>query len=312
MKVIFMGTPDFALPALQALPTGGCLVAAVVTRSDKPGGRGKKLRPSPVKTYALQEGLTVLQPENLYEPEFVRRLEEIKPDAVVVAAYGRLLPPWLLALPRFGCLNVHASLLPKYRGAAPIHRAVLNGEKETGVTIMQMDAGLDTGDIILQERTPIGADDTAGNVHDRLAELGGKLLIDALALVAAGRAKPIKQDDAQSSYARPLTGADEIIDWTSDALAIKNQVRGLHPWPVARTTVGGKLLKIWRVDIQDSEIKACHKPGQVLETVAGRGVAVQAGRGLVVLREVQLEGKKRLPVEEFLKGHPIAPGTELV
>jgi len=312
MKVIFMGTPEFALPSLRALVENGCRVAAVVTRSDKPGGRGKKLRPPPVKTYALQERLRVLQPENLREPEFVRLLEEIKPDAVVVAAYGRILPAWLLALPRFGCINVHASLLPAYRGAAPIHRAVINGETETGVTIMQMDAGLDTGDIIVQAGVPIGADDTTGDVHDRLAELGGKLLVDALALVAAGRARPVKQDDAKSSYAHQLSGADEIINWTRDALSIKNQVRGLNPWPVARTNLGDKLLKVWRVDIREPESTADRKPGQVLEAGAGRGITVQAGRGIVVIRELQLQGKKRMDVEEFLKGNPVSSGTELV
>lgn len=311
MKIVFMGTPDFALPSLRALVEKGFRVTAVVTRPDKPGGRGKKLRPPPVKNYALQEHLRVLQPENLHEPGFIRLLEEITPDAVVVAAYGRILPAWLLTLPRFGCINVHASLLPAYRGAAPIHRAVISGETKTGVTIMQMDAGLDTGDIIIQEQAPIDADDTTGDVHDRLADLGGRLLINALELITAGLAKPVRQKDAISSYAHPLSGADEIIDWTRDAKSIKNQVRGLNPWPVARTSLGGKLLKLWRVDVQEPESRTDRKPGQVLEAGPGRGITVQSGRGIVVIRELQLEGKKRMSVEEFLKGHPVSGGTEL-
>ncbi len=312
MRVVFMGTPEFALPSLRALVEKGFRVEAAITRPDKPGGRGKKMRPTPVKTYALQEHLRVLQPENLHEPGFIRLLEEIKPDAVVVAAYGLILPAWLLALPRFGCINVHASLLPAYRGAAPIHRAVINGEKKTGVTIMQMDAGLDTGDIIIQEQVPIGADDTTGVVHDRLAELGGRMLARALGLLAEGRAKPVKQDDAASSYARPLSGADEIIDWNSDALSIKNRVRGLNPWPVARTSLGEKLLKIWRVDVRDLAGRLERKPGQVLEAGAGKGITVQAGSGIVVIKELQPAGKKRMSAEEFLKGNPVYAGTELM
>jgi len=312
MKVVFMGTPDFALPPLRALVENGYRVEAVVTQPDRPGGRGKKLRPPPVKTYALQKNIEVLQPENLREPGFYHLLRDIEPDAIVVAAYGRILPAGILELPRFGCINVHASILPAYRGAAPIHRAVINGEKETGITIMQMDAGLDTGDIIVQDRVPIGVDDTTGDVHDRLAELGGGLLVLALELIADNRVSPLKQDDTKSSYAHMLSGADEIINWERDALSIKNQVRGLNPWPVARTRLKDKLLKVWRVDIQDTGRRAAGKPGQVLQASANKGIIVQTGSGTVIIRELQLQGKKRMSVEDFLKGNPIPDGTELV
>jgi methionyl-tRNA formyltransferase len=312
MKVVFMGTPDFALPSLRALVENGYQVEAVVTQPDRPGGRGKKLRPPPVKIYALQKNIQVLQPEKLREPNFYRLLRDIEPDAIVVAAYGRILPARILELPRYGCINVHASLLPAYRGAAPIHRAVINGEKETGITIMQMDAGLDTGDIIIQDRVPIGLDDTTGDVHDRLAELGGELLVSALELIAGGLARPVKQDGDNSSYAHMLSGEDEIINWARDALSIKNQVRGLNPWPVARTRLRDKLLKVWRVDIQDTERKAAGKPGQVLHASANRGIIVQTGSGMVIIRELQLQGKKRMSVGEFLKGNPVSDGTELV
>ena len=312
MKVVFMGTPEFALPSLRALVENGYRVEAVVTQPDRPGGRGKKLRPPPVKTYALQENIPVLQPEKLRETGFYRLLRDIEPDAIVVAAYGRILPDKILELPRYGCINVHASLLPAYRGAAPIHRAVINGEKETGITIMQMDAGLDTGDIIIQDRVDIGLDDTTGDIHDRLAEQGGSLLVLALELIANGRVRPVKQDDAKSSYAHMLSGQDEIINWTRDALSIKNQVRGLNPWPVARTRLREKLLKIWRVEIQDIDCKAAGKPGQVLDASGHRGIIVQTGSGIIIIRELQLQGKKRMSVGDFLKGNPIATGTELV
>jgi len=311
MKVVFMGTPDFALPPLHALVENGYRVEAVVTQPDRPGGRGKKLRPPPVKTYALQENIQVLQPEKLLEPSFYQLLRDIKPDAIVVAAYGRILPARILELPRYGCINVHASMLPAYRGAAPIHRAVINGEKETGITIMQMDAGLDTGDIIIQDKVPIGLDDTTGDVHDRLAEIGGGLLVTALELIANGRISPVKQDDNKSTYAHMLSAADEIINWERDALSIKNQVRGLNPWPVARTRLKDKLLKVWRVDIQTTERRVAGKPGQVLHASANRGIIVKTGSGMVIIKELQLQGKKRMGVGDFLKGNPISDGTEL-
>jgi len=213
MQVVFMGTPDFAVPALQALLRNNYEIAAVVTQPDKPGGRGKKLRPSPVKVAALAAGLAVYQPAKVREPDFIKVLRELNPDIIVVAAFGQILPAEILELPQYGCINVHASLLPAYRGAAPIHRAIINGEQQTGVTIMQMDTGLDTGDMLLQGRVQIGLDDTVELVHDRLAELGGDLLLQALELIDSGQALPVPQEDNLSCYAAMLNREDELICW---------------------------------------------------------------------------------------------------
>lgn len=313
MNVVFMGTPEFAVHSLRALVESGYRVETVVTQPDRPGGRGKKMRPPAVKTFALEQGLRVCQPEKVREPEFVRYLGSLQPDVVVVAAFGRILPGEILTLPRYGCINVHASLLPAYRGAAPIHRAVINGERETGITIMQMDAGLDTGDIIIQKSLPIGPDVTAGEVHDRLAEMGGRLLVQALELIEAGRAERVPQDDARSSYAPVLTRDDEIIDWSRDAAAIKNLVRGLNPWPGARTAWNGRVLKVWRVQLvqKPGPTFTGALPGQVVRFGADCGIIVQTGRGLLSVDELQLQGKKRLGAFEFIKGNPLKPGTVL-
>lgn len=311
MRVVFMGTPDFAVPSLRALLKNQYEVAAVVTQPDRPAGRGKKMRPSPVKTAALEAGLPVLQPGTIRDPAFIETLRDLNPGVVVVAAFGQILPAAVLNMPPHGCINVHASLLPAYRGAAPIHRAVINGETTTGVTIMQMDTGLDTGDIIIQEAVDIGPDDTTGMVHDRLAVLGGDLLVVALEQVRSGHARPVPQDDAKSSYAPVLTREDEIIDWRRDAPSIKNQVRGLNPWPGARTSLGDKLLKIWRVDVADAGAAAPGTPGQVLDTGNWGGVPVQTGRGIIIIKELQLQGKRSMDAAQFLRGNPVAPGTVL-
>lgn len=311
MRVVFMGTPDFAVPSLRALLKNQYEVAAVVTQPDRPAGRGKKMRSSPVKTAALEAGLPVYQPGKIRDPAFIETLRVLSPDVVVVAAFGQILPAGVLNMPPYGCINVHASLLPAYRGAAPIHRAVINGETETGVTIMQMDTGLDTGDIIIQEAVAIGPDDTVGMVHDRLAALGGELLVRALEQIKGGRAQPIPQDDAKSSYAPMLTRGDEIIDWRRDARSIKNQVRGLNPWPGARTSLDDKLLKIWRVDVAEESPAGAGPPGRVLEADAGRGILVQTGRGMIIIEELQLQGKKSMDAAQFLRGNPVAPGTIL-
>lgn len=309
MKVVFMGTPDFAVPSLRALLQNNFEVPAVITQPDRPSGRGKKLKPSPVKTAALEAGLPVHQPEKIREPGFIELLRGLNPDVIAVAAFGQILPADILDLPPFGCVNVHASLLPAYRGAAPIHRAVMNGERETGVTIMQMDTGLDTGDMLLQEKVPIGPDDTVGAVHDRLAVLGGRLLVEALRQLAAGRVRPVPQDDARSSYAPMLTGADEIIRWDRDAREIKNQVRGLNPWPGARTSLAGKMFKIWRV-VEDVDYNGeAGEPGQVLEAGQECGLLVQTGNGILSIEELQLQGKKRMSAARFLRGNPLVPGS---
>ncbi|WP_027363629.1 methionyl-tRNA formyltransferase [Desulfotruncus alcoholivorax] len=310
MKVVFMGTPDFAVPTLKEIINAGHEVAAVVTQPDRPGGRGKKIKMAPVKLAAGELGLQVFQPDKVRDPGFVQELRRLNPELIVVAAFGRILPGEILNLPRYGCINVHASLLPAYRGAAPIHRAVINGERETGVTIMLMDAGLDTGDMLLQEKITIGPEDTVGVVHDRLAVLGGRLLVKAMELIQTGRAKPVPQDDSKSSYAAMLKREDEIICWAEDAVVIKNRVRGLNPWPGARTELEGKVLKIWRVSLAgDAPVQG--KPGQVLEASAGRGILVRAGNAVLSLDELQLQGRKSMRAADFLRGNPLTPGIFL-
>jgi len=311
MQVVFMGTPDFAVPALQALLRNNYAIAAVVTQPDKPGGRGKKLRPSPVKVAALAAGLAVYQPAKVREPDFIKVLRELNPDIIVVAAFGQILPAEILELPQYGCINVHASLLPAYRGAAPIHRAIINGEQQTGVTIMQMDTGLDTGDMLLQGQVQIGLDDTVELVHDRLAELGGDLLLQALELIDSGQALPVPQEDNLSCYAAMLNREDELISWEREAWAIKNQVRGLNSWPGARTLLEDKLLKIWQVSVVEDYPAGSAKPGQVLEASTDRGILVQTGAGVLSINELQLQGKKQMQAAEFLRGHTLVVGTKL-
>lgn len=314
MKVVFMGTPDFAITSLEALLQNNFEVVAVVTQPDRPAGRGKKMRPSPVKTAALKAGLPVYQPQKIADPGFIQTLTRLNPEVIVVVAFGQILPREILKLPRYGCINVHASLLPGYRGAAPIHRVVMNGERETGVTIMQMDAGLDSGDMLTQEKITIGPDDTAGIIHDKLAALGGKLLIQALHLIKRGLITPVPQDDKKSSYARMLGRQDEVINWQQSAAAIKNQIRGLNPWPGARTTLGGKLLKIWRVDVAEGQgigVQQGSRPGQIVGEPSDQGILVQTGDGVLVILELQLQGKKSMDVATFLRGTPVTPGTVL-
>ncbi len=312
MKVVFMGTPDFALPSLRALLQSNHTVAAVVTQPDRPAGRGKKMRPPPVKTLARQAGLPVYQPEKIGETGFLNALHALDPEVIVVAAYGRILPKKILDLPPYGCINVHASLLPAYRGAAPIQWAVINGEKETGITIMQMDEGLDTGDILMQGRITIGEDDTAGTVHDLLASLGGQLLVQTLDKLARGQIRPVPQNHALASYAPPLTTAHAVINWANDAVAVKNQVRGLHPWPGARTYLGDKLLKIWRVSVPGRVPgNGGGPPGRVLAADGEKGLLVQTGRGIIKIEELQLQGKRQMPAALFLRGNPVLPGEVL-
>lgn len=311
MRIVFMGTPDFAVLSLQALMQNNYDIAAVVTQPDKPGGRGKKLRSSPVKAAARAAGLTVYQPAKVREPSFIEVLRGLCPDIIVAAAFGQILPAEILYLPQYGCINVHASLLPAYRGAAPIHRAVINGEKQTGITIMQMDTGLDTGAMLLQGKVPIDPDDTVGMVHDRLAELGGQLLPEALDLIKNGRARPAAQDDSRSSYAAMLTRADELVRWERDALNIKNQVRGLNPWPGARTVLEGKILKIWRVSIAQDGPTGGAEPGRILKAYFNQGILVQTGNGILKIDELQLQGKKQMTASEFLRGHSLDAGIKL-
>ncbi|OPX88896.1 methionyl-tRNA formyltransferase [Pelotomaculum sp. PtaB.Bin117] len=308
MRVVFMGTPDFAVPSLKALVEAGHDVRAVITQPDRPKGRGKKYAPPPVKEAAQSLKLPVLQPAQVKEPEFIEQLRSYSPEVIVVVAYGRILPPAILSLPEHGCVNVHASLLPKYRGAAPIHRAVINGEKVTGITTMFIDEGLDTGDMILKEKVPILGEDTVGDLHDRLSVAGARLLVETLDMIGRGRAPRIPQT-GESSYAPVLTGADELIIWDKPAQDIYNLIRGMNPWPGARTYLGEKMLKIWRAGVLDDEqTLAC--PGRVMGTVR-EGVLVGTGRGLLVITELQMQGAKRMSAADFLRGTPAPLGVIL-
>lgn len=307
-KVVFMGTPDFAVPPLNALVEDGYLIACVVTQPDRPRGRKQRLTPPPVKVAAQNHGLEVWQPESIRASEAVERLRTFSPDLIVTVAYGQILPKSVLDMPAHGCINVHASLLPKYRGGAPIHWALINGERETGVTLMYMVEALDAGDILTQRRVPITADDTAGSLHDKLSKAGAELLRKSLPSILRGDVTPTPQDDALATYAPNVTRADERIDWTQSAEAIVNRIRGLNPWPVAYTTLNGNIFKIWRAEPVQSQASA--PPGTVVR-VDERAIHVSAGKGEVRLLEVQPAGKKRMGTDQFLRGTKIIDGMKL-
>ncbi len=312
MRVVFAGTPEFAATALQRLHAAGFEIPLVLTQPDRPAGRGMKLQASVVKLFAQTQGIPVAQPRGLRldgkyaeDAEAAREaLRAARPDVMVVAAYGLILPPWVLELPPRGCLNIHASLLPRWRGAAPIHRAIEAGDAETGITIMQMDAGLDTGDMLLVEREPIRADDSTAGLHDRLAALGGRLIVEALELAACGGLKPVKQPDAGATYAHKIEKAEAAIDWRQPAAAIERRLRAFDPFPGATAVLGGETIKLWRAQT----CTAAGLPGAVL-AVSDAGVEVACGEGSLRLTELQRAGGKRLPAAAFLAGHPIAPGA---
>lgn len=305
MKIVFMGTPEFAVPSLAALIETGHEVAAVFTRADKPVGRKQVMTAPPVKILAQEKGIPVFQPNTLRGAETEENIARIRPDAIVVAAYGRILPQNILNLPRFGCVNVHGSLLPKYRGAAPIQQAVLDGEPVTGVTTMQMAEGIDTGDILLSERTQIGPEETSGELTVRLAGIGARLLIRTLSGIEQGTVVPIPQNDAASSYASMLTKERSPINWSHTADRIHDQVRGLSPWPGAATVFEGKKLKVRRTRRAGTGTGV---PGQILP---GGELKVVCGEGTVLeLLEVQPEGGKKMSGPDFLRGHPVQ-GTVL-
>ena len=301
-----MGTPDFAVPSLQALLEAGHAVCGVFTQPDKPKNRGMKLQASPVKEFALSKEIPVFQPGKLRDGTALAQMQSLDPELIVVAAYGRILPEDILNAPPYGCINVHSSLLPKYRGAAPINWAILNGEKETGVTIMHMATELDAGDIILQRSTPIGPDETAPELFDRLAQMGGALLVEAVAQLQAGTAPQIPQDGSQATYAPMLSRELSPLDWSKPAQALHNQVRGLLPWPAAAGVFSGIRCKVFLTDIIDHTTTA--KPGTVVE--AGKGGIVMAcgGGSLLRILELQPDGKKRMAAADFLRGHPLATG----
>ena len=305
-RIIFMGTPDFACPTLQGLIERGENIVAVVTQPDRPRGRGQKLMPPPVKELAEKNGIPVYQPLKVRNPEFVEIIRELKPDVIVVVAFGQILPKALLDIPPHGCINVHASLLPRYRGAAPLNWCIVNGESETGVTTMLMDVGLDTGDMLLTEKTPLDENEDIVSLHDRMATMGAGLLAETLDRIAAGDLVPQAQNNADSCYAPMLKKDDGIINWHADAGIIHNQVRGLAAWPGACTTINGLVLKIYRTGIGNG----CGEPGMVLQATKGAfEVACQSGS--LFLQELQLAGKKRLDSASFLAGYPVSEGTLL-
>ncbi len=304
-RIIFMGTPEFAVPSLKALLAHGEEVVAVVCQPDKPRGRGRKLSPPPVKEVALAAGIPVFQPTKIRTEAFHEELRAFHPDLFVVAAYGRILPGGLLNLPPLGTINVHGSLLPKYRGAAPIQWAILNGDAETGITIMQMDEGMDTGDILLTGALPITAQDTAGSLALKMAALGGRLLIEALGRLKAGALPPRKQEESLATLSPPLCKHQSEIDWQQPAAAISCQIRGLDPWPMAHTTLDGKWLRLFAPEVIVEPVREA--PGTLCRADKN-GLVLATGTNYLRVSEVQLEGGKRMGVDAFLRGRPLAAG----
>jgi len=307
MDVLFFGTPGFAVPSLKELVDRGFSLPLVVTQPDRPKGRGKKLAKSPVKQAAEELGLAVADPASCRDPELIARARALAPDALAVVAYGGILPGELLDIPRLGAVNVHPSLLPKYRGPAPIQRAVLSGDEVTGVTIMRMDAGMDTGDILLQQEEPILPEDTSATLSGRLAALGAKLLADVLEGLDKGAIIPVRQDHAKATYAPALTKAEGEMDWTQSAETLVRFVRGMGPWPGAFTWLDGTRLKVFSARAEKGR---GGRPGKVLESEPG-ALAVATGDGVLFLEGVQSAGGKRLAIADFLRGRPVPPGTVL-
>lgn len=310
MRIVFMGTPDFAVGSLQALcESGKHEILAVVTQPDRPKGRGNKLLQTPVKEYALEQGLTVYQPQKVKNPEFVELLHELQPELIVVAAFGQFLSKEILELPKYGCINVHASLLPKYRGAAPIQYAIIKGEKESGVTIMQMDIGMDTGAMLDKVVVPIAENTTMGELHDALREQGATLLLQVIDKIAAGTAVAEPQDNEQATYATLLDRSMEHIDWSKTAQEVHNLIRGFNPAPSTFTKLpNGKSLKIWGSKMTDKSSAAA--AGTVIAT-GKHSFFVACGEGVLEITEVQPESKKRMPAQVFLNGRGVQEGDLL-
>ena len=309
LRVVFMGTPDFAVPCLDMLIAQQYQVVAVVSQPDRPKGRGQNLAQSPVKQAALAYGLTVLQPNKVKEADFQTELALLKPDLIIVVAFGQLLPQAILELPPLGCINVHASLLPAYRGAAPIHWAVMNGEQVTGVTTMYMDAGMDTGDMILKKEVGITIDDTTGMIHDKLKDSGAQLLRETIELIAAGKAPRTPQSPSTATYAPMLNRDLEAIDWQKSALAIHNLVRGLNPWPGAYCSYQEKNLKTWKTRVYEGDDMII-QPGTIVK-ITTEGFVVKTGQGMLELLEVQPASKRRMSAKDFACGYNIAVGDIL-
>ncbi len=323
MRIVFMGTPDFSVPALKALVEAGHQVIAVVTQPDKPKGRGKEVQMTPVKIQAMEYGIPVYQPAKVREASFVEVLKGLEADVYVVIAFGQILPKAVLELPKYGCINIHASLLPKYRGAAPIQWCVIDGERETGITTMMMDVGLDTGDMLEKAVIPIEEKETGGSLHDKLSLAGGDLILSTLKKLEEGTLVRTPQTDEGTCYAKMLTKSLGDIDWNQDAVSIERLIRGLNPWPSAYTMWNGKTIKIWAADViagreaaeflSESGVPA--ETGTAPGTVVcsdKRGLVVCTGGGLLSIRELQMEGKKRMDTPAFLRGYPIPAGDVFV
>ena len=309
MKLVYMGTPDFAVPPLTALVEAGHEVAAVVTQPDKPKGRGKAVLMTPVKEKALSYGIPVYQPARVKkDEEFLKTLREINPDAIVVAAFGQILPKEILELPKYGCVNIHASLLPKYRGAAPIQWAVIDGEKESGITTMMMDVGLDTGDMLDRTVIPLAEDETGGSLFEKLSRAGGPLILKTLEALENGTAVRTKQPEEGATYAGMLDKSLGNIDWTQSAAKIERLIRGLNPWPSAYTGYKGKTMKLWAADVLKGTFEGV--PGEIIMVEKERFL-VRTGDGALAVKELQLEGKKRMDAASFLRGFSLEEGEIL-
>jgi methionyl-tRNA formyltransferase len=308
VNIVFAGTPGFAVPTLERLVARGFRPVAAYTQPDRPAGRGRQPRPSPVKQYAAQAGIRVLQPATLRDPQSQTELAALAPELMVVVAYGLILPREVLEIPRLGCVNVHASLLPRWRGAAPIQRALLAGDTTTGVTLMRMDAGLDTGPMLARRECRIDPADTAGTLHDRLAEMGGRLLVDVLPDLAAGRLQPQPQDETAATYADKLRKEEALLDWRRSAESLARQVRAFNPWPIAETRLTDRALRIWQAEALPEHADAA--PGEVV--AANRdGIDVATAAGALRLLRIQAPGGRPLPAAEFLNGHPVRSGDRL-
>lgn len=309
LRVIFMGTPDFALPSFEALAESEALIA-VVTQPDRPKGRGEILTPSPVKVAALKRSIPIFQPERIRkDPDFIKQLAQLEPDVIVVVAFGQILPESVLKIPRFGCINVHGSLLPKYRGAAPIQWAIIRGERETGITTIQMDPGMDTGPMLLKRTVPIEPSDTTATLAPRLAKIGAAVLIETLSLLKEGKLTPVQQDHSQATLAPLLKKEDGLIRWEESAEAIFNRSRGVDPWPRTTTFYQEKRWKVTRLQIGSLEGK-WGQPGEILR-LSEKGLEVAAGMGYILINELQPEGGRRMTVREYAAGHPIQERTVL-
>ena len=307
MRIVFMGTPDFSVGTLEALIEAGHEVVLAVTQPDKPKGRGKEVQFSPVKETALAHGIPVFQPRRVRDPECVEELGKYRADVMVVIAFGQILPKEILEMTPYGCINVHASLLPKYRGAAPIQWAVIDGEPVSGVTTMQMDEGLDTGDMLLKTEVALDEKETGGSLHDKLASAGAKLCVRTLKELEAGRLVPEKPGESPTAYARMLDKKLGAIDWTRSACSIERLVRGLNPWPSAYTDWNGKTMKIWEADVTEAE--SGQTPGTVV-AVQKNSFSVQTGKGQLVVKALQIPGKKRMDTGAFLRGYTLEEGTQ--